>query len=149
MLPQIRTYQPGSAIRRRAGLAPDLIRFFEEPFGRELAGWTAWTPTADLYETEDEFFLEMGLPGFRAEEVDVTVERGVLTVAGVRTAEEEPVERNYHVREHTYERFTRSFALPSSVVADDVTAEYENGMLTVRLPKVAEAKPMRVQVSAK
>ena len=149
MLPQIRTYQPGSAIRRRAGLGSDWIRFLDDQFNREMSGWTAWTPTADLFETEEEFVLEMGLPGYRAEDVDVTVERGVLTVSGARTAEEEPVARNYHVREHTYERFTRSFALPSSVIADDVTGDYENGMLTVRLPKVAEAKPLRVQISSK
>lgn len=149
MLPQLRTYQPGSAIRRGAGIGSDWIRLFDDAFNRDLNGWTAWTPLADLYETEDEFVLEMGLPGFDAESIDVTVERGVLTVTGRREATDETASREYHVREHTFDRFTRSFSLPSSVVVDDVSAEYEGGMLSVRLPKAAEAKPMRVQIAAK
>lgn len=147
MLPMIRTYQPGSAIRRGAGVGSDWFRLLDDSFSRDVNGWTAWTPAADLYESEDEFILELGLPGFRTEDVDVTVERGVLTVTGQRQAPERDEGRHYHVREHAFDRFARSFALPSSVIADDVTAELHDGMLVVRLPKVAEAKPIRVQIA--
>lgn len=150
MLPQIRTYRPRSATRHGAGVGSDWIRFFDEAFnGEDLNGWTLWSPKADLYETEDDFVLEMGLPGFQPEDVEVTVERGVLSVAGGRVYEEDAKDRQYHVREHTGERFTRSFTLPSSVIADDVTADFENGLLTVRLAKVPTAKPLRVRVTAK
>jgi len=149
MLPQIRTYRPAGDIHREAGVGSDWIRLFDQAFNRDLNGRTAWTPAADLYETDDGFVLEMGLPGFRTDSVEVTVERGVLTITGARVADEDADSRHYHVREHTYDRFTRSFALPSSVIADDVTADFENGMLTVKLPKVAEAKPQRVKIAAK
>jgi len=149
MLPQIRRYQPARQLRRQAVNGSDLFSLFDEAFSRDLNGWSAWTPTADLYETGDDFVLEMGLPGFVADDVEVTVERGVLTVSGQRASEEEEDARQYHVREQVYDRFARSFALPASVTSEEVTAEFDNGMLTVRLPKVAEAKPRRVKIAAR
>lgn len=148
MLPTT-TYRPGSALRRWSDTGSDFNRLFDELWNRGLNGWTTWTPAADLYETNEEFVLEIGLPGFRHEDIEVTVERGILTVSGQRPARQEDESFTYHVREHTYERFSRSFQLPASVNADDVTAEFENGMLVVTLPKAAEAKPRRIAVSAK
>lgn len=148
MLPTT-VYRPGSALRRWSGVGSDVNRLFEELWGGGPNGWTTWTPAADLYETGEDFVLEIGLPGFRHEDIEVTVERGILTVSGQRPAREEAESYTYHVREHTYDRFSRSFQLPSSVSADDVTAEFENGMLVVTLPKAAEAKPRRIAVSAK
>ena len=145
MLPEVRTYQPGSAIRRGA----DWTRLFDDMLGRDLNGWTAWTPAADLYETEDSFVLELGLPGYTGDDIQVTVERGILTVTGQRSRREGDERVTYHLREHTYDRFTRSFSLPASVRADEVRAEFEQGMLVVTLPKTAEAKPRKVEVSVK
>lgn len=149
MLPQIRTYQPGSALRRSADFGSDWNRLIDDAFGRVLNGWTTWTPAADLYETGDEFVLEMGLPGFDKDSIEVTVERGILTVSGQRARREEDESYTYHVREHTHDRFTRSFALPASVNTDDVRADFHHGMLVVTLPKLAEAKPRRIAVAAK
>ncbi len=151
MLPQVQTFRPSSAVRRSTGFGSDWNRLFDEAFGLFGNGltWTAWTPAADLYETPDEFVLEMGLPGFDHDNIELTVERGILTVSGQRPRKEEDENLTYHVREHTYDRFTRSFALPASVNADDVKAEFDNGMLIVRLPKLAEARPRRIQIAAK
>lgn len=145
MLPQIRTYQPGSPLRRALG--SEWARLFDDAFGP--GEWSRWAPAADLYETADEFILEMGLPGFDPADIDVTVEHGILAVSGQRTRNEEDEKRNYHVREHTYERFSRSFSIPASVNVEGVQADFEKGMLLVSLPKAAEAKPRKIEVGNK
>jgi HSP20 family protein len=134
--------------RRGADFGSDWNRLIENAFG-DLNGWTAWAPAANLYETGEEFVLEMGLPGFDSDSIDVNVERGILTVSGNRTRSEEDDSRTYHVRELSEERFTRSFSFPASVRADDVRAEFHDGMLVVTLPKSAEAKPRRVRIGTK
>jgi HSP20 family protein len=143
MLPQIRTYQPGSPIRRALG--SEWARLFDDANSPDA--WTVWAPAADLYETTEEFILEMGLPGFDPDDIDVTVEHGILGVTGQRTRNEGDEDRNYHVREHTYERFTRSFSIPASVSVSGVRADFDKGMLVVTLPKAAEAKPRKIEVS--
>lgn len=147
MLPMTRTRSPNASFRRRAGFGSDIDELFDTILRPSLNAWTAWTPAADLYESADEYVLELGLPGFEIDDIEVTVERGLLTVTGNRTAQEEDAgNRTYHLREHSYERFSRSFALPGSVTADEVEAEFDDGMLIVRLPKSAEAKPRRIAV---
>lgn len=103
---------------------------------------------ADLYETEEGYGLELELPGFREAEIDVTVDRGVLTISGARSEEEDEKGRTYHVRERRNERFTRSFSLPASIRGEDVEAHLDAGVLTVELPKSPEAKPHRIAVGA-
>ncbi|MFQ5677824.1 MAG: Hsp20/alpha crystallin family protein [Gemmatimonadota bacterium] len=135
---------------RLAELAPGLDWVFDELFPLTSRGaWIAWTPVADLFESDDEFVLDMELPGFREKEIEVAVERGILSVSGQRTAEaDEDEKRTYHVRERAYERFSRSFTLPASVDAEQVRAEFKNGILRVTLPKAREAKPRRIAVKA-
>lgn len=144
MLPQIRT-RPSTAFRRGTDFGSDWNRLMESAFG-DVNGWTSWAPAANLYENPDDFVLEMGLPGFDPDSVEVNVERGILTVSGQRARSEEDEGRTYHVRELTHERFSRSFSFPSSVSADDVRADFHGGMLVVTLPKSAEAKPRRVEI---
>lgn len=149
MLPTI-SLRPGT-VRRGTDLASDMSRLFDDvfSFGPRLSTWSAWLPAADLYETNDEFVLEMEVPGCNKDDIEVTVERGILTVSGHRASHVEESERiSYHVRERSYDRFSRSFSLPQSVDAEDVEAEYRNGILVVRLPKLAEAKPRQITVKA-
>ncbi|MDX1393577.1 MAG: Hsp20/alpha crystallin family protein [Gemmatimonadota bacterium] len=148
MLPQTRTRGSNGGLRRRAAFGSDIDGLFDAVMRSSLNSWAAWAPAADLYETEDAFVLEIGLAGFAHEDIDVTVERGVLTVAGQRSTREEQEEHTYHLREHSYERFARSFSLPGTVRSEDVEADFENGMLVVRLPKTPEAKPRRIAVRA-
>lgn len=101
---------------------------------------------ADLYETEEGYGLELELPGFNEAEIDITVDRGVLTISGARAEEEEEKGRTYHVRERRNEPFTRSFSLPASIRGESVAAHLNAGVLTVELPKSPEAKPHRVTV---
>ena len=128
--------------------AQEMDRLFEG-FFRPGAQPTSWTPRADLYETDDDFNVELDLPAYGADDVEVTVERGVLTVRGERTTETEREGADYHVRERYLGSFVRRFKLPSNVDAGNVEAGLENGVLSILLPKAAEAKARQIEVSVK
>lgn len=127
----------------------DIDRMFEDFLGRSPYSWTGTGPAADLYETEDEYVVELDLPGWNRKNIDVTVEQGVLTLSGERTAESEENRNNYHIRERGMASFSRSFTLPRTIDANAVNAKFENGVLRVTLPKVAEAKARRIEVAVK
>ena len=124
----------------------DVDRLFDEMFGRPQFRVGPGGPEADFYETEDEFVLEMDLPGFTNEDVDVTVEKGVLTIHGERTLEREENEGTYHLRERSWGKFSRSFSIPHTIEPDSVDAGFHKGVLTVKLPKAPEAKARRIAI---
>ena len=126
----------------------DIDRWFDRTWGSDLGG--SWGPVVDVRETEDALVLEAELPGLRSDDVSVSVEDGVLTVAGEKKREvEEGTEGGYHFTERRYGRFERSFRLPRSLNTEDVRAEFSNGVLTITLPKAEEAKPRRIEVKVK
>ena len=127
-------------------LGTDFEQLFES-FPRRTSGWTP--AAADFFETDDAYTLQLDAPGFEAEDIDVNYEGGVLTVVGSHRTEREEEGRTYHVRERSYERFARSFSLPETVKADDIDAHVADGVLTVVLPKAADAKPKRISVKSK
>ncbi len=102
--------------------------------------------TMDVSETPDAYQIEASLPGVKPEDIDVTVDQNVLTIRGELKAEEKKDKKTYHMRERRYGMFARSIALPTPVNADDIEAHFENGVLKLRLPKMEEAKPKRVQI---
>ena len=128
-----------------ARLQDEMSRLFEDRrFGAgESVGWT---PACDIYEDEEGVALRFELAGIDPKDVDVRFENGVLTVRGERKLEREDKRENYHRIERSYGTFTRSFSLPGTVDADKVKAETKNGVLTITLPKKAEAKPRAIQV---
>lgn len=142
MLPTIIHRTP---LRRRAEL--DIDRLFHGLF--DVDGSTCCAVAADLYETEDGYGIELDVPGLTEADIEVTVDRGVLTITGTRSEEEgeDNEGRTYHVRERRSERFTRSFTLPASIRGDNVAAHLDAGVLTVELPKSPEAKPHKVAVA--
>lgn len=127
----------------------DMDRLFEDVFARPSVEWTGWRPRADLFETDDDFRVELELPGFDVAHVNVTVDRGMLTVSGERTVETEREGENCHVRERHVGKFARGFPLPANVDAENVKANLEGGVLTVLLPKLAEEKPKQIKVAVK
>lgn len=144
MLPTIISRTP---VRGRSELGFEIDRLFNEmlePMSRQQA-----MPAADLYETEEGYQVDLELPGFKEEDVDVTLDQGMLTIDAHRETSEEEERRTFHLRERRAERLTRSFRLPASVRGDDVDASLEDGILHVRLPKTPEARPRRIQVQAK
>ena len=108
-----------------------------------------WAPPVDIYENgEDELVIKAELPGFKPEDVSVTVEGDVLTFGGERKLAQDLREKHWRRIERRYGKFSRSFSLPPTVNADQVSAEYKDGTLTVTLPLREEAKPRRVSVKA-
>lgn len=105
-----------------------------------------WTPACNAYEDEQGFHLEASLPGLRKEDIEIVVERGVLTVKGEGKAPQQDDNRQYFVREIDWGPFSRSFRLPKQVDVDKVAASYQDGLLTLMLPKREEAKPRRIEI---
>ena len=108
-----------------------------------------WAPPVDIYENgKDELVIKAELPGFKPEDVSVTVDGDVLTLGGERKLAQDLGEKHWRRLERRYGKFSRSFSLPPTVNAEHVSAEYKDGTLTVTLPLREEAKPRRVSVKA-
>ena len=116
-------------------------------FGDEGIGRGAWAPSVDIYENKDQIVLEAELPGMKQEDFDLSIENNVITLRGERKFEKTDETDNYHRVERSYGSFTRSFTLPQTVSAEGASAEYNNGVLRVTLPKREETKSRRIQVN--
>src|SRR6266478_6587715 len=128
---------------------PASFRSFEDAITRMLSeprGARPWSPSVDIYETENELILKADLPDVKLEDIEVRVENQTLTLKGERKFEKDDSIRGHHRIERAYGTFTRSFTVPASVDAEKVAAEYKNGVLTVRLPKKEAAKPRQVKI---
>lgn len=135
-------------------LRQEVDRLFDETFAPGLGAALgrdgvrpAWIPAADVRETENEYVIELDLPGVSPSEVEVSIERGVLSVTGGRADARREGERS-HLRERATGRFVRSFRLPKGFDEQAIVAESENGVLRVRLPKAALPQPRRITVTA-
>ena len=106
-----------------------------------------WTPSVDIYETEDEIVLEAELPGMKREDFEVSIENNVVTLKGERNFEKKEENENYHRVERAYGSFTRSFSLPSSVSPENTNADFSNGILRVTLPKQEETKTHKIEIT--
>src|SRR5207249_8181199 len=114
--------------------------------GKESITLPEWTPLADITEDDMEYVIKAELPELKREDVKVTVENGVLTIAGERKFEKEEKKKKYHRVERAYGSFVRSFALPDLAEGDRIKAEFKNGMLMVHVPKSEKAKAKQVEV---
>lgn len=117
---------------------------------RDASVTTPWCPVVDVHETKDELVFHAELPGMASDDVEVSVENGVLTISGEKKQEVEEGEEktDYHLVERRYGRFERRFSLPRTVDAERVSAEFANGVLTIQLPKAEAAKPRKIEVKA-
>ncbi len=111
----------------------------------------AWIPAVNVEEAADELLLTAELPGMREEDINVDIENNILTIRGEKreAREEGDEEQRYHVWERRYGSFQRAFTLPSSVQADAIQAEFDAGILTVRMPKAPEAKSRTIEIAGK
>lgn len=105
-----------------------------------------WIPPMDLVETQDDFVLKADLPGIREDDVGIELEKNVLTISGERRTEHEERHEGYYRVERATGSFSRSLSLPEGIDPEAVSASFENGVLTVRIPKPAQAKPRRVKI---
>lgn len=147
MIPMVRNR--GSALDSLFGMSREMDRLAGSIWP-ELESGSILAMPAEVVETDNEIRFEVEMPGFRNEDLDITLENNVLTIAGEKKMEreEERKESDYRLFERRYGRYQRSFTVPPTVRGDDCEAEYQDGVLTVRLPKTEEAKPRRIQVHA-
>jgi HSP20 family protein len=126
-------------------------RLFDDAFTRplSLAGNNWSVPAVDMYQTENEIVVKAALPGIKPDEVQINVTGEVLILKGEIKQKEEVKEKAYHLREQRLGMFERSIILPTDVVADKARADFENGILTITLPKAEQAKPKTISVKAK
>jgi HSP20 family protein len=130
----------------------NMNRLFEEAFGpfaypgQESFALTTWAPSCDIFETENALVVKAELPGVKKENVYITIDNNLLTIRGERRFEEEAKRENYHRIERAYGEFMRSFTLPVGIEIKKVTAEFKDGLLTVWLPKMEEAKPKAIDI---
>jgi HSP20 family protein len=123
--------------------------FFDQPAGtgRGAAPSRRWIPPMDLVETADHYVLRADLPGLSDDDVNVQLEDNVLTISGERKTHHDEHEEGYHRIERAFGSFTRSLALPDGVDPDGVQADFDRGVLEVRIPKPEQKKPRQVQIS--
>ena len=127
-----------------------LSRIFDEDLPRTSgnAGSTSdWLPAVNVEETAEELVLTAELPGMNENDIDIELENNVLTIRGEKsTTRTEGEDRRYHLWERSYGSFQRSFTLPRTVQPEEITADFEHGVLVVHMPKAAEAKGRRIQI---
>ena len=114
--------------------------------GNNWQQMTEWALPLDVVEHEDEYLVKASLPGINPDDVNISVQENVVTIQGETKQEDENKEQRWHMRERRWGSFSRSFTLPAGVDANNVQAEYENGVLSLTLPKSQEAKPKRISI---
>jgi HSP20 family protein len=136
--------------RDLAVLQDRMNRMFNDSYGSrredDLMSSGTWMPPVDIYEIDGSLVLKAELPDMRREEIDVTVENNTLTIRGERKLADDIKQESFHRIERAYGKFMRSFALPPTVDAAKIGAEYRNGVLSVTLPFREETKPRTINV---
>ena len=135
--------------REAVSLQEQASRMFNDLFGpsREESSLTSWAPAVDIFETAQELVVKVDLPDVDPKELDIRVENNVLTIRGERKFEKKVNEENYLRVERTYGAFSRSFSLANTVHTEAIKADYQNGVLTLSIPKREEAKPKQIKVN--
>ena len=136
--------------REMMTLREAMDHLFDDAFTRPLTlrdGWSA--PAIDMYQTDDEIVVKASLPGVKADEVQINITGEILTIKGETKQVEEKKDKAWHMREQRWGTFERAIALPNEVTADKAKAEFENGILTITLPKAEEVKPKIINIKAK
>lgn len=137
--------------REMMTLREAMDRLFDDAFTRPLSiagnGWAV--PAVDMYQTDNEVVVKAALPGMKADDVQLNVTGEVLTIKGEIKQKDEVKEKAYHLREQRWGLFERSVILPTEVIADKAKADFENGILTITLPKAEEARPKSISIKAK
>jgi HSP20 family protein len=139
------THRDYSALQERVN------RIFRESYSPERQDETLtasnFAPPVDVYEDEHHIILKIEVPGIDEKDIDISIENNTLTVRGQRSFEKDEKEENFHRVERMYGSFARSFTMPNTVDPEQVSAQYDQGVLRVQLSKRAEAKPKQIKVN--
>ena len=126
------------------GLRREIDRLFEDTFARD---GNTWMPAVDIKESNNDLRLDLELPGLKPEDVEITTDNGVLTIRGEKRSErKEGEEQRFHLVERSYGSFLRSFTLPQGIDENQIQADFENGILSIHIPKAALPQPKKIQI---
>ncbi len=134
------------------GIQREINRMFDSFFrGPEEDGLqtTSWNPLVDVTENDHSYLLNVELPGVSRNDVKIVVQDNQLTIRGEKKQEKESKNSNYHRVERSYGSFQRTFTLPTTVKAEKIEANYNDGVLTITVPKAEEAKAKEIEVKVK
>jgi HSP20 family protein len=138
-------------LRELGSLQNEMNRLFNTVFDAPAPGNGAamrrWVPAMDLVETDEHFVLRADLPGLGEDDINIELEDGTLTVSGERGAEHESKSEGYYRVERAFGGFSRSLTLPKGIDPEAVSANFDRGVLEVRIPKPEERKPRRIEIS--
>lgn len=132
----------------------DPVRVFDEFFDNFLGTPNttpqarSWTPAVDILEKDGDLVVRAELPGVQENDIDLKLEGNVLTLKGERKMQNEDKRENYHRIESFYGSFARSFTVPDTADLEKISADFKNGVLTVKIPQRPEVKPREIQISA-
>src|SRR2546423_12632922 len=145
----MRTLTRWEPFRGATALQDQVNRLFNDVLERtgEESSLTAWAPSVDIYETEQELVVKADLPEVDPKDLDIRVENNILTIRGERKFEKKQENGDYLRVERAYGSFSRSFALTNAVNTEAIKADYHNGVLTLNVPKREEAKPKQIKVN--
>jgi HSP20 family protein len=145
----MRTLSRWEPFRGVGSLQEQINRVFDDVVGRttDESALSTWVPAVDIYETEHELVVKADLPDVDPKDLDIRVENNLLTIHGERKFEKKVSEENYLRVERSYGTFSRSFSLSNSVNPEAIKADYQNGVLTLSIPKREEAKPKQIKVN--
>lgn len=148
--PWARRHPEGMEVAPLGSFRRELDRLFEDFFPARWEGDGSFVPTLDVSETETDVKVEVEVPGMDGKDVEILLDRDVLTIRGEKKTEEEKKEKGQIVRERRYGKFERRITLPAEVQSDKTKAEYKKGTLTITLPKseAAKAKTKKIEVSS-
>lgn len=144
----LRLYEPTQLLGQ---LHHDLSRILDTPWNglSDLStADTSWTPPVDIKEDENHYYIKADVPGVDPKNIEITLERGVLTISGERHADSKEERDGYRRVERFQGRFTRAFALPDTADAEKVDAKIKDGVLEVTINKKESSKPRRIAVRA-
>jgi HSP20 family protein len=144
-MPAVVRFDP---FREITSLSDEMNRLFSRTVGDGVSSGSAWTPAVDIFDTEEAIVLRAELPGLGPDDIDIEIDDNVLTLKGERRFQETVDEGRFYRLERAYGHFQRSVTLPQGVKADEISADVDNGVLTVRVPKADEVKPRKIAIAA-
>jgi HSP20 family protein len=129
------------------GLLNRLRRELDQSF-ETVARDASWTPPVDIHEEANQFVVRADLPGVKPADIEITAEKGVLSLRGARNFEQQNDDGHYSRVERVSGKFVRTFTLPENVQTDAIKAQFKDGVLELTIPKVAKAEPRKIEVQA-
>ncbi len=139
-------------VREMVTLRDAMDRLFDEAFTRPWygdGGNTLGMPAVDMYQTDDDVIVKATVPGMKPEDIQISVTGDTLTIKGETKEETDNKEKAYHIRERRWGSFERTITLPTNVRSDKAQADFENGVLSITLPKAEDVKPKTITVKPK